>query len=185
MKETRGNAKQIEAYRARDGRLIGIYIPGDFSDHLSFPPFLATEEDRAHLAEAYQVSSVQRERETKAHITEDELPLQVVLLNRDAGAYVRPHYHSNETPARSDTRHQILLCQSGALRVGLYSREGERVGIVLLRPGDLVLATEGHSLEFAAPDTKIVEIKMGPFPGNDAADKIDLDVDPDPVPGAG
>lgn len=185
MKDTLGAARQIESYRSRDGRLIGMFIPGGFSDYASFPPFVTSEEDRAHLEHAYKVSSAQRERETKAHVTDDELPLQIVLLNRDAGAYVRPHYHSNETPAQSRTRHQILVCQRGALRVGLYSREGERVGIVLLHGGDLVLSCEGHSLEFAAPDTKVIEIKMGPFPGTDAADKIDLEVDPEPVHGAG
>jgi hypothetical protein len=40
----------------------------------------------------------------------------------------------------------------------------------------------GHSLELLDPDAKVTEIKMGPFPGNDAADKVDLDVDHEPVP---
>ena len=183
MREQLGKAGQIEAYRAPDGRLIGLYVPGDFTDYVSFPPFVETEEERAHLAEAYELISPQRERETKAHLTDDLLPIQIVLLNRDPGAYVRPHYHVNDTPAASPTRHQILLCQRGALRVGLYTREGERLGHVTLRAGDLVLMCEGHSLEFLEPSTKIIEIKMGPFPGSDAADKVDLDVDGEPVRG--
>ena len=48
--------------------------------------------------------------------------------------------------------------------------------------GDFVLSCEGHSLEFLDPDTKVIEIKMGPFPGSDAADKVDLNVDRDPAP---
>jgi hypothetical protein len=180
MSKSLGTAGQIEAYRAADGRLVGLYIPGDFTDYTSFPPFVATPEEQAHLAQAYKVISPQRERETKAHLTADELPLQIVLLNRDPGSYVRPHYHRNETAAVSQTRHQILICQRGRLRVGLYTTDGERLGYAELRPGDLVLMCEGHSLEFLDPDTKVVEIKMGPFPGTDEADKVELNVDGDP-----
>lgn len=183
MRELLGKTSQIESYRSADGRLIGLYVPGDFTDYVSFPPFIDTPEELAHLRAAYKVISPQRERETKAHVTADELPLQIVLLNRDPGAYVRPHYHVNDTPAVSPTRHQILICQRGQMRVGLYTREGERVGHVILKPGDLVLMCEGHSLESLEPDTKVIEIKMGPFPGTDAADKVDLDVDREPVHG--
>ncbi len=181
MQRRLGTAGQIEAYHAADGRLIGLYVPGDFTDYVSFPPFVETPEELAHLAQAYRVVSPQRERETKAHLTADALPLQLVLLNRDAGAYVRPHYHLNDAPAIPSTRHQILLCQRGRLRVGLYTSSGERLGHVTLGPGDLVLMCEGHSLEFVEPETKVIEVKMGPFPGSDAADKVDLDVDPEPV----
>ncbi len=181
MRRRLGTAGQIEAYHAEDGRLIGLYVPGDFRDYASFPPFVETPEEQAHLAQAYQVASPERERETKAHLTEDPLPLQLVLLNRDAGAYVRPHYHRNDAPATSAMRHQILVCQRGRLRVGLYTSSGARLGHVTLAPGDLVLMCEGHSLEFLEPETKVIEIKMGPFPGSDAADKVDLDVDPEPV----
>ena len=178
-----GMSGRVEAYRAADGRLVGLYVPGDFADYVSFPPFMDTPEELAHLAEAYKVSSPQRERETKAHLTAYELPLQIVVLNRDQGAYVRPHYHVNDTPASSPTRHQILICQRGAMRVGLYTAQGERLGLVTLRPGDLVLMCEGHSLECVEPNTKVIEIKMGPFPGSDAADKVDLNVDREPVTG--
>ncbi len=182
MVEKLGKAGQIEAYRAHDGRLVALYVSGEFSDYTSFPPFVSTPEEQAHLAQAYKVISPQRERETKAHVTPDELPLQVVMLNRDPGSYVRPHYHPNETPAVTRTRHQILVCQRGRMRVGVYTTEGVRVGYVILRPGDFVLCCEGHSLEFLDPDTKVIEIKMGPFPGSDAADKVDLNVDHDPAP---
>jgi hypothetical protein len=180
VEEALGTARQVHAYRAADGRLVGLYVPGDFTDYTSFPPFVATAEEQMHLAQAYKVISAQRERETKAHLTADELPLQIVLLNRDPGSYVRPHYHMNDTPAASPTRHQILICQRGRLRVGLYTKRGERLGHVVLRPGDLVLMCEGHSLEFVDPDTKVIEIKMGPFPGTDEADKVELSVDQEP-----
>lgn len=176
-----GDAGQVEAYSTPDGRLIGLYVPGTFDDYTSFPPFVETAEEQTHLARAYKVISPQRERETKAHLTDDALPLQIVLLNRDPGSYVRPHHHVNDGPATSSTRHQILICQRGRMRIGLYTEKGERIAHVILHPGDLVLLCEGHSLEFLDRDTKVIEIKMGPFPGSDEADKVDLDVDREPL----
>ncbi|MBX6351513.1 MAG: hypothetical protein IRZ11_08420, partial [Clostridia bacterium] len=110
----------------------------------------------------------------KAHITEDEWPLQIVLLNRPKGSFTKAHYHVNERPPEVKTRHQVLICQRGAVEVGVYTKEGEALGEVVLRPGDLVLCLEGHSVRFLEDGTKVVEIKQGPFPETDAADKVEL-----------
>ena len=181
MLKALGRAGQVHAWRAADGRLIGLYVPGSFTDYASFPPFAETAEELTHLAQAYKVVAPERERETKAHLTDYALPLQIVVLNRDPGLYVRPHYHINDHPAESATRHQILICQRGRMRIGLYTTEGARVAHVIMGAGDLVLLCEGHSLEFLDPNTKVIEIKMGPFPESDDADKRDLRVDLDPV----
>ena len=109
-------------------------------------------------------------------MTPDEWPLQVILLNRGPGAITQPHYHANDGPAQSATRHQILICQRGSARIGIYSTEGDRVAMVTLHRDDFVLCLEGHSVEFLEPDTRLLEIKQGPFPRTDADDKVDLGV---------
>jgi hypothetical protein len=35
---------------------------------------------------------------------------------------------------------------------------------------------EGHKVVFLEPKTKLIEIKQGPFPDNDSADKVDIKV---------
>lgn len=172
--EAVGSRGQVQMYRAADGRLVGMYVPGNFSDYESFPPFVQTEAEIKHIQEAYKVGDPTRERYTKAHVTPDELPLQVILLERDPGARVNPHYHRNDGPAESATRHQIMICQSGAAKIGLYSSDNEHVADVVIRPGDLILSCEGHSIEIIEPGTKLIEVKQGPFPGTDAEDKVDL-----------
>ncbi|MDP7167527.1 MAG: hypothetical protein QF701_07190, partial [Nitrospinota bacterium] len=72
------------------------------------------------------------------------------------------------------TRHQIMLCRSGKMRINVYTKEGEHVKDVELDPGDLILMFEGHSIEFLEPGTKAIEIKEGPFPESDEADKVDF-----------
>ena len=63
---------------------------------------------------------------------------------------------------------------SGKMRVNVYTKEGEHLKDVDLDPRDLVLMFEGHSIEFLEPGTKAIEIKEGPFPESDAADKVDF-----------
>ncbi len=169
-----GEKEQIKRYYSTDGRLIGMLVPGNFSDFASFPPFVQSEEERRHLSEAYRVD-VNREAVTTAHLTADALPLQIVVLDRDPGSKVNPHYHLNDPPAQSVNRHQIMVCQRGKARIGLYTKDGELVDTVELHPHDLILMTEGHAIEFVDPNTRLIEIKMGPFPKTDAADKVDID----------
>jgi hypothetical protein len=167
----------VQFFRAADGRTVAIHVPASFDQYEAFPPYLDTEEEQEHLEEAYDVESIEQERRTKAHITADEFPLQIILLRRPEGSFTGAHYH--EITGRTDmpTRHQILLCQSGGSAVGVYTEEGGHLGDVDLEPGDLILMLEGHSVEFSEPDTKLIEIKQGPFPETDENDKVDLDVD--------
>lgn len=165
----------VEYYRADDGRMVSVVVRAGFSDYAAFPPFVDSDAERAHIESAYSVADPTVERDGKAHITPHEWPLQVIMLKRDPGAVTHAHYHvlDRDLPAMS-TRHQILICTRGSLRVGSYTREGAHLGDAVLRDGDLIIMLEGHEVEFLSPDTHVIEIKQGPFPGSDAADKVDL-----------
>ena len=170
--------KSVRYFRApQDGRVIAIHIKGDFQEYERFPPFMETEDEIRHVREAYRVPDPTLERTTKAHITDNSWPLQVILLQRPPGGTTLPHYHiPNEPLPQHPTRHQILICQSGSASVGVYTREGDLLGDAILEPNDLILMTEGHEVEFLEPATRLVEVKQGPFPGTDADDKVDLEV---------
>ena len=163
---------EVEHYRAPDGRPVAIVVRGDFDDFASHPPTFATDEERAWLAEHYRVHSPELERETKAHLTADGLPLQVTVLNRPAGAFVKAHYHVNEGAAKSETRHQVMVCLSGSARIGIYAREGPHVADVDLATGDFALLFEGHSIETLVDGTRLLEIKQGPMPADPFADNV-------------
>ncbi len=167
-------AAGVEYARAADGRTLAMVIRSRFDDYAAFPPYLDSEAERAHLAEAYSGADPETERRTKAHMTPDENPLQIVMLNRNPGAVVNPHYHRVTERPSNETRHQIMICRSGRMRVGVYSKEGERAADVELAPGDLILMYEGHRIEFLEEGTRAIEIKEGPFPETDEADKVDF-----------
>jgi hypothetical protein len=168
--------RTVRYFRAPDDhRIVAIYVRGDFDEYEKFPPYLDTAEDRRHMQEAYRGADPDVERRTKAHLTDDSWPLQVVMLERMPGGTTLPHYHipDKELPPMK-TRHQILICQRGQARVGVFTTGGHHLGDVTLQRDDMILMCEGHEVEFLEPKTRLIEIKQGPFPENDIADKVDL-----------
>jgi len=165
---------RAETFHGPDGRPVALLVPRDFDDFESHPPTFATEEEREWLGRHYRVESAELERRTKAHLTPDELPLQVTVLNRPAGALVKPHWHVNERPADSATRHQVMVCLDGAARIGIFTTEGAHVTDVVLRGGDVVLLYEGHSIETLEDGTRLLEIKQGPMPEDPFADNVPI-----------
>lgn len=167
----------IKYFRAPDDdRVVAIYIRNDFREFDKFPPFMDTEEEIQHVREAYNVSDPTLERTTKAHITDNSWPLQVIMLEREPGGTTLPHYHvPTDNLPDLPTRHQILICQSGRARIGIFTKEGHALGDVILSANDLILMVEGHEVEFLEPKTRLIEVKQGPFPGTDADDKVDIE----------
>ena len=162
----------IEVHRGPDGATLAMVVRADFDAFEAYPPTFETEEEREWLARHYRVASPELERRTKAHLTDDVLPLQLTILNRPAGAFVKPHYHTNDGPAESETRHQVMLCQAGSAEIGIFSRDGTHVADVVLGPGDLALLFEGHSIRTLEDGTRLVEIKQGPMPADPFADNV-------------
>ena len=167
-------AKGVKYFKAKDGRIVGIYIKGDFEDYEKFPPYVNTDAEKAFLSDAYKLENLQREKYTKAHITPEDYPLQLTILNRDPGAITRPHFHEIFESPKGNLRQQILWCQRGKARIGVYTKEGLDLGSVILEQFDLILVTEGHEVEFLEPNTKLIEVKQGPIPVSMADEMVVL-----------
>jgi hypothetical protein len=167
-------SQNVREWRAEDGRLIALLVRGDFAEYQKFRPFVETAVDQAHLAAAYAGRDPARERRTKAHLTDNELPLQITILNREKGSSVAPHYHVAGRMSQSPTRHQIMLCERGTCKVGIYTKEGKHLDDVTVYPKDFILLCEGHAFEVTGEDTKLIEIKQGPIPETDAQDMVRL-----------
>ena len=169
------DSDKVQYFKANDGRTVAVLVRGDMEEYSAFPPKIETQEDRAHMARHYDLSKIDMDTYTKAHLTDNELPLQVVLLNRESGSKVRPHYHKVLSSVSGESKFQLMMCQRGLGRIGVYTREGDHLGDVDLRPFDFILLMEGHSIEFIEENTKLIELKQGPFPdGGDAEDMVGL-----------
>ena len=101
-------SKHVKYFCApRDRRPIAIFVSGRFNEFEKFPPFMETEAEIQHVREAYKIADPLLERTTKAHITDNSWPLQIILLERDPGGTTLPHYHiPTQTLPDLPTRHQ-------------------------------------------------------------------------------
>jgi len=133
-----------------DGRLIGMLIPGSFQDYSDFYP----HDGR------------------RGYVTAPELPLQILAATGSPGVVGAKHLHRPlDQPVRWPTRHSIWICISGRLRIDLCETDGTPVGTIEVGPGDALLSTEGHQVSYLEPGTRSLEIKQGPYPGTEDADR--------------
>lgn len=104
-------------------------------------------------------------------LTDPSLPQQLAVMHRKAGDEVKPHTHRKIKRHITQTT-EVLLVVDGEILVSVYEGNGEKVGVMVLTDGDLILLIDGgHSLK-VLEDSEIIEVKQGPYAGKD--DKVSL-----------
>jgi len=100
-------------------------------------------------------------------LTAPESSLQVGANFYTAGEDIPNHYHLRLDLGRVPIR-EFLLIESGRARLRLYDEQQRPLTEIVLEGGDMVLLLAGgHGLEILE-QTKIVEVKQGPYdPDND------------------
>jgi len=94
---------------------------------------------------------------------------QVAYMNHPKGKRIEPHIHNLVVRQVLYTQ-EVLLIRKGKVRVNLYSSTRKFLLSRDLEAGDLILLCGGgHSFEMLE-DTSMIEIKQGPYAGQD--DKV-------------
>ena len=105
-------------------------------------------------------------------LTDSANPLQLGMNFYKAGEVIRAHYHLKRQIETNSVVQEFLLIGAGRAFLRLYDAadQSEFTGRQL-ETGDMVLLLAGgHSLD-VQDDTKIVEIKLGPYDGK-TKDKV-------------
>lgn len=101
-------------------------------------------------------------------LTPTEYTLQVGLLEHPAGHTVRPHRHPN-IKYNVGTTQEFLYIETGKVEATIYRDDWSIVTTFIMEAGDFALFVNGgHSFKMLEP-ARIVEIKQGPYPGDDKA----------------
>jgi hypothetical protein len=101
-------------------------------------------------------------------LTPSYYPLQVGLLEHRKGKIVKPHIH-RDLKYKVDTTQEFLYMERGIADVLIYNRQWKKIKGVRLTKGDFILFVGGgHSLNIHK-NTRIIEIKQGPYPGDKKA----------------
>lgn len=97
-------------------------------------------------------------------LTDDREPFQLGMSFYSPGERIRSHAHLPRTIRVSRVQEFIVLSH-GRARLDLYSETRARIAQTLLEAGDVVLLLGGgHGFEILE-DTRIVEVKQGPYEG--------------------
>lgn len=105
-------------------------------------------------------------------LTDSNAPLQLGVNFYQGGQTIPAHTHLARE-LRITQIQEVLVIGHGAVRLRLYSEAKVQVSETQLSRGDVVLLiTGGHGLDILE-DTKIIEVKQGPYDGC-VKDKIAL-----------
>jgi cupin fold WbuC family metalloprotein len=97
-------------------------------------------------------------------LTEQSEPLQLGVNFYRAGEAIESHTHLPRD-IQIDRVQEVLVIGEGKTRLTLYDDDRRQVAETVLSKGDLVLLLSGgHGFEILE-DTKILEIKQGPYDG--------------------
>lgn len=103
--------------------------------------------------------------EGKEFVSSNEDYLQVGFMNLKDGEKITPHVHKINRRDIEKT-HEVIYVVSGKMKVNFY-KDKKKVDEKILVGGDLIILMEGgHGFEFFG-DTKIFEVKQGPYSGYD------------------
>lgn len=96
--------------------------------------------------------------------TAQENPVQLGILKHRQGTRVKPHLHRNLPRTISETQ-EVLHLEYGEVEARFYDSHGKGLGSVILKAGDTILLLYGGHGFNILKDSKILEIKQGPYYG--------------------
>ena len=103
-------------------------------------------------------------------ICPDHFPFQLGVSFYKSGDVVRDHEHLPRSVQVTMFQELVLIAEGGAT-MRLFDKERKPMGVWSLAAGDLVLLINGaHGFDLVE-NTKIVEVKQGPFDPN-VGDKV-------------
>ena len=99
-------------------------------------------------------------------VSKDDFPLQLGISSYRKGATIKAHFHI-EREIKINKIQEVVHIESGRTRVNLYDLTGKKFKSVELSDYDTILFVDGgHGFEILE-DTKIIEVKQGPYFGKD------------------
>lgn len=99
-------------------------------------------------------------------ITNYNEPLQLGTFNMNNGDNTKKHYHMLNRRIIKKTS-EFLYVISGYMTIKFYSKKNKLLNYSKIKKGGSVLIFDNAHELFYGPNTKILEIKMGPYSKNE------------------
>lgn len=90
---------------------------------------------------------------------------QVGIWGYTKGQKLAPHIHLTQ-PRHVLRTQEVIFVKNGRIRADIYTEKKEFLKSVKLERGDtIILLNGGHGYEIVEDDTKVLEVKNGPYVG--------------------
>lgn len=109
------------------------------------------------------------DREGIDFITPDDYSMQLAYMHHQKGHVIQPHIH-NKVLRQIEHTKEVLVIQSGSLKCDFFTDTKEYLKSTVLCSGDIILLISGGHGFTCLEETKMVEIKQGPYAGEN--DKV-------------
>lgn len=97
-------------------------------------------------------------------ITSEDNPLQLGILKHRQGFKIKPHIHKSCSQTINEVQ-EVLHIEYGKAEAEFYESDGKKIASTILNSGDtILLLSGGHGFDILE-DSKIIEIKQGPYRG--------------------
>jgi mannose-6-phosphate isomerase-like protein (cupin superfamily) len=97
--------------------------------------------------------------------SDDSFQFGVIQYKKDMD--IRPHKHI-KAKRQIDTVCEVLFVQKGRIEVNFYDDKNRKIESRILNAGDTILMKEfGHGFRLLE-DSKLIEVKQGPYLGKDS-----------------
>ena len=100
-------------------------------------------------------------------ISSDEDYQQVGIWGYNKGRKLAPHIHLI-APREVLRTQEVVFVKEGRIRADIYTEKGNFLKSIELEKGDtIILLNGGHGYEILEDNTKVLEVKNGPYVGAD------------------
>lgn len=97
--------------------------------------------------------------------SEDEEFIQVGAWSYNSGKEINAHVH-NKFPRTADRTCEVLYVISGALKANIFDLDKQLVETLAVKSGEALILLEcGHSFTVLNENTRVLEVKNGPYFG--------------------
>lgn len=97
-------------------------------------------------------------------VSKEDYPLQLGVNRYKKGGEIKPHFHIDKEITINKIQ-EVVHIDSGRTLINLYDSNGKKFKSVELSAGDTIFFVDGgHGFEILE-DTKIIEVKQGPYVG--------------------
>ena len=97
-------------------------------------------------------------------VSEEDFPLQLGVSGYKKGDTIKAHLHIKKE-IKINKIQEMVHIERGRIRVDLYDLNGKKFKSVELSDGDTIFFVDGGHGFKMLEDTKIIEVKQGPYSG--------------------